>query len=250
MSERRSAIVTGASRGIGAATAQAMAADGWDLLLTFASQRDQAEEVASACQALGVRAECMQVDVANEADIVALFKQMDASFGRLDALINNAGVVDAKSRVDELTLRRINRMFAINVTGTILCCREAVLRMSTNHGGVGGVIVNVGSAASRLGAPGEYVDYAASKAAVDTFTLGLAKEVAAEGIRVNCVRPGIVETEIHASGGQPDRVQRMAPLVPMQRAGLPVEIADMIAFACSPKSSFMTGALIDVSGGR
>ncbi len=250
MNNRPGALITGASRGIGAATAIALAKDGWDVMITYVSNDAAASEVKMSCGALGAKCEAVQADVSIEADVLRVFSAFDASFGVLGALINNAGVVDRKTRVDELTVERINRMFAINVTGTIICSREAVKRMSTLHGGSGGVIVNVGSAASRLGGSGEYVDYAASKGAVDTFTIGLAKEVATEGIRVNCVRPGIVDTEIHASGGQPGRALAMAAMIPMQRPGRAEEIAASIAFMCSPGSSFMTGSFLDVSGGR
>jgi NAD(P)-dependent dehydrogenase (short-subunit alcohol dehydrogenase family) len=250
MNARPAALITGASRGIGAATAVALAGAGWDVMITYVSNDAAAKEVADACRALGAKCEALQADVSVEADVLRVFEAFDREFGSIGALINNAGVVDRKTRVDELTVERINRMFAINVTGTIICAREAVRRMSTLHGGNGGIIVNVGSAASRLGGSGEYVDYAASKGAVDTFTIGLAKEVATEGIRVNCVRPGIVDTDIHASGGQPDRAQKMAAMIPMQRPGRVDEIAASIVFMCSPGSSFMTGSFLDVSGGR
>jgi NAD(P)-dependent dehydrogenase (short-subunit alcohol dehydrogenase family) len=198
----------------------------------------------------GVDAFAHQVDVAVEADVVELFAAADERLGRPDALVNSAGIVGEQARVDELSAARIERMLAVNVTGTILCAREAVRRMSTAFGGHGGTIVNVSSAASRIGSPAEYVDYAASKGAVDSFTLGLAKEVAAEGIRVNAVRPGIIRTDIHASGGQPDRIERLQHQIPMQRAGEPDEIAEAIAWLCSPESSYVTGALLDASGGR
>jgi NAD(P)-dependent dehydrogenase (short-subunit alcohol dehydrogenase family) len=209
---------------------------------------------ADADAAAAVLADCpdgasVQADVAREDDVLSLFAAAD-ELGPLGALVNNAGIVGTKTRVDELDAARVERMLAVNVTGPILCAREAVRRMSTRHGGEGGVIVNVGSVAARIGSGGQYVDYAASKAALDTFTLGLAHEVANEGIRVNCIRPGIIDTEIHASGGEPDRAARLTPVIPMQRPGAAEEIATWIAFLCSDESSYATGAVIDVSGGR
>ena len=198
----------------------------------------------------GGKAIAVQGDVAQEADILAMFKTVDTQLGRLTAFVNNAGVVDVASRVDAMSAARLKRMFDINITGSFLCAREAVLRMSTRHGGTGGSIVNLSSAAARLGGPGQYVDYAASKGAMDTFTIGLAKEVALEGIRVNAVRPGIIETDIHASGGEPDRAQRMAPLVPMQRSGSAMEVAQAIVWLLSDEASYCTGTFIDVAGGR
>jgi NAD(P)-dependent dehydrogenase (short-subunit alcohol dehydrogenase family) len=192
----------------------------------------------------------LQADVALESDVVDLFSRVDSELGTLKALVNCAGIVDQKARVDEYTAARLERMFAVNAVGPFLCAREAVRRMSTLHGGIGGSIVNVSSAASRLGSPGEYVDYAASKGAIDTMTIGLAKETATEGIRVNAVRPGIVDTTIHASGGQPDRIERLAGLIPMGRAGTTSEIANAIAWLCSDDASYVTGALLDISGGR
>jgi NAD(P)-dependent dehydrogenase (short-subunit alcohol dehydrogenase family) len=188
--------------------------------------------------------------VAQEAQVMAMFEQVDAELGRITALVNNAGVVDATARVDEMSFERLRRMFDVNVIGSFLCAREAVRRMSTRHGGSGGAIVNVSSAASRLGSPAQYVDYAASKGAIDVFTVGLAKEVAGEGIRVNAVRPGVIETEIHASGGLPDRVQQLAPQVPMQRGGTAQEVAQAIVWLLSPAASYITMSLLDVSGGR
>jgi NAD(P)-dependent dehydrogenase (short-subunit alcohol dehydrogenase family) len=244
------AIVTGGSRGIGAATARLLASRGWDVVIGFRADSAAAHAVVAACMESGVDAFAHQVDVAVEADVVELFAAADERLGRPDALVNSAGIVGEQARVDELSAARIERMLAVNVTGTILCAREAVRRMSTAFGGHGGTIVNVSSAASRIGSPAEYVDYAASKGAVDSFTLGLAKEVAAEGIRVNAVRPGIIRTDIHASGGQPDRIERLQHQIPMQRAGEPDEIAEAIAWLCSPESSYVTGALLDASGGR
>jgi len=244
------AVVTGGGRGIGAATATALGRAGFDLALSYERNGAAADETAAACRKLGVRAIAVKADVALEEDVEGLFRSVDAELGPPSILVNNAGIVAPKARVDEMSAARVERMLAVNVLGTVLCAREAVRRMSTGHGGGGGCIVNVSSAASRLGSPGEYVDYAASKGAVDTFTLGLAREVAAEGIRVNAVRPGIVATGIHASGGQPDRIERLAPAIPMGRAGSADEVASVIVWLCSAAASYMTGALIDVSGGR
>lgn len=243
-------LITGGSRGIGAATAVLAAMRGYDVCLSYRTAANEAADVVERIQRAGQRGVAVQADVAIEADVLRLFETCDRALGTLTALVNNAGVVDMKARVDEMSLPRLQRMFAVNVVGSILCAREAVRRMSTRRGGAGGAIVNVSSAAARLGSPGEYVDYAAAKAAIDTFTVGLAKEVATEGIRVNAVRPGIVETDIHASGGQPDRLGRIAPLVPMQRPGRPDEIASAILSLLSDDASYTTGALLDVSGGR
>ncbi len=202
------------------------------------------------CRATGNRARAVRADVSREDDVVALFEVVDAEWGRLDALVNSAGIVAPRARVDDLSYPRLERIFAVNVIGSFLCAREAVRRLSTRRGGPGGSIVNVSSAAARLGSPGEYVDYAASKGAIDTMTLGLAREVADEGIRVNAVRPGLVDTDIHARGGQPDRVARLAPTIPMQRGGQADEVAFAIAWLCSEEASYVTGALLDVSGGR
>lgn len=243
-------IVTGASRGIGAVTARLAAARGYAVCVNYRASRLAAEAVVRDIVAAGGAALALPGDVAVEADVVRLFARCDEALGRLTALVNNAGVVDAKARVDQMDGARLQRMFATNVFGSFYCAREAVRRMSTAQGGAGGVIVNVSSAASRIGSPGEYVDYAASKAAIDAFTIGLAKEVATEGIRVNAVRPGIVRTGIHASGGQPDRLARVASLVPMQRPGEPDEIAHAILYLLSDEASYTTGALLDVAGGR
>jgi NAD(P)-dependent dehydrogenase (short-subunit alcohol dehydrogenase family) len=223
-------LITGAGRGIGAATARLAASRGWDVVVNCARDLAAAESVAADVRAAGRRAMVVAADVADESAVQAMFAEIDREFGALHGLVNNAGVVDVAQRVDEMSLARLQRMFAINVFGSMLCAREAVRRMSTRFGGSGGAIVNVSSVAARLGSPGQYVDYAAAKAAVDTFTHGLALEVAAEGVRVNAVRPGIVETGIHASGGQPDRAWRLAPLVPMQRPGQPEEIATAIVW--------------------
>ncbi len=243
-------LITGGGRGIGAAVARQAAAQGWDVAVNAVRDLASAQGVADEVRALGRRALAIQADVADEAAVRAMFDRVDAELGPLAALVNNAGVVDMAQRVDEMSLARWQRMFAINVQGTFLCTREALRRMSTRHGGRGGAIVNLSSAAARLGSPGQYVDYAAAKAAIDTFTFGVAREVAAEGVRVNAVRPGIIDTEIHASGGQPDRAQRLAPQVPMQRAGTADEVAQAVVWLLSDHASYVTGSLMDVTGGR
>jgi len=243
-------LVTGGSRGIGAATARLAAGKGYAVAVNYTAQAEAADEVVRDIHAAGGEAIAVQADVAQEEQVLTMFKQVDAKLGRLTALVNNAGVVDATARVDEMSLARLKRMFDINVIGSFLCAREAIRRMSTRHGGGGGAIVNVSSAASRLGSPGQYVDYAAAKGAIDAFTLGLAKEVAAEGIRVNAVRPGLIETDIHASGGIPDRVKQLAHQVPMQRGGSAKEVAQAIIWLLSPEASYTTMSLVDVSGGR
>lgn len=243
-------LITGASRGIGAATALLAAHQGYAVAVNYSANSLAADEVVRQIRQAGGQAMAVQADVASEAQVVAMFEKIDAKFGRLTALVNNAGVVDQTTRVDAITLDRLQRMFAVNVFGSFLCAREAVKRMSTRHGGTGGAIVNVSSAAARLGSPGQYVDYAAAKGAIDTFTLGLAQEVAAEGIRVNAVRPGIIDTDIHASGGLPDRVRDLAPKVPMQRAGTAREVAESIVWLLGEGASYTTGALLDVAGGR
>jgi NAD(P)-dependent dehydrogenase (short-subunit alcohol dehydrogenase family) len=243
-------LITGASRGIGAATAVRAAEAGWDVAVNYARDAAAAEDVAARVRAHGRRAFVVQADVADEAQVVAMFAAVDRELGPLHGLVNNAGVVDVAARVDEMTAARLNRMWAINLTGSFVCAREAVRRMGTRHGGAGGVIVNLSSAAARLGSPGQYVDYAASKAGIDLLTLGLAREVAAEGIRVNAVRPGLIDTEIHASGGQPDRAHQLAPTVPMQRVGTADEVARAIVWLLSDDASYTTGAVLDVTGGR
>ncbi|MGL6110482.1 MAG: SDR family oxidoreductase [Rubrivivax sp.] len=243
-------LITGGSRGIGAATAVLAAQRGWDVAVNYTRDAAAAQAVAGQVRALGRRALVVQADVADESQVLAMFEAVNQEFGPLRGLVNNAGVVDLPARVDEMSLQRLMRMFAVNLTGSFLCAREAVKRMSTKHGGAGGVIVNLSSAAARLGSPGQYVDYAAAKAGIDTFTLGLAREVANEGIRVNAVRPGIIDTEIHASGGLPDRARQVAPMVPMQRAGTAEEVAHAIVWLLSDESSYTTAAVIDVTGGR
>lgn len=243
-------LVTGGSRGIGAATALLAAAQGHAVAVNFVGHEDAAAQVVQQIRAGGGKAIAVRADVASEADVLAMFAEVDARLGRLTALVNNAGVVDVTARVEDMSAARLKRMFDINVLGTMLCAREAVRRMSTRHGGGGGAIVNVSSAASRLGAPGQYVDYAAAKGAVDAFTIGLAKEVAADGIRVNAVRPGLIDTDIHASGGLPNRVRDLAHQVPMGRGGTAQEVAQAICWLLSPQASYTTMSLVDVSGGR
>lgn len=243
-------LVTGASRGIGAATALLAAGKGYAVAVNYAAQAAAADEVVGRIRSQGGKAIAVQADVADESQVLAMFDTIDTQLGRLTALVNNAGVVDVAARVEEMSVARLKRMFDINVLGSFVCAREAIRRMSTRHGGSGGAIVNVSSAASRLGAPGQYVDYAAAKGAIDAFTIGLAKEVAAEGIRVNAVRPGLIETDIHASGGIPDRVKQLAHQVPMQRGGTAEEVAQAIVWLLSAEASYTTMSLIEVSGGR
>ena len=243
-------LVTGASRGIGAATALLAAQKGYAIAVNYTANQAAADEVVRAIRAAGGTAIAMQADVAQEEQVLALFARVDAELGRLTALVNNAGVVDVYARLDEMSVARLRRMFDINVLGSMVCAREAVRRMSPRHGGSGGAIVNVSSAASRLGSPSQFIDYAAAKGAIDSFTIGLAKEVAGEGIRVNAVRPGLIETDIHASGGLPDRVRDLAHLVPMQRGGSADEVAQAIVWLLSPEASYTTMSLVDVSGGR
>jgi NAD(P)-dependent dehydrogenase (short-subunit alcohol dehydrogenase family) len=244
------AVVTGGSGGIGAATASVLAEGGWDVVVGYRQGAPAARSVAAACRSLGRRALAVEVDVSSEEAVVGFFSTIDDELGGLGALVNCAGIVGPKANVAEFSAARVQEIFAVNVLGSFLCVREAVRRMSTAGGGTGGAIVNVSSAASRLGSPGEYVDYAASKGAIDTMTIGLAREVAGDGIRVNAVRPGIIETQIHARGGQPDRLARVAPLIPIGRAGQASEVAQAIAWLCGDDSSYVTGALVDVSGGR
>jgi NAD(P)-dependent dehydrogenase (short-subunit alcohol dehydrogenase family) len=248
--DHRTLLVTGASRGIGAATARWAAQRGWDVAINYTRDEAAAQAVAAEVRAAGRRALVMQADVADEAQVLAMFTMIDREWGPLHGLVNNAGVVDVAARIDQGTVARWQRMFNVNLIGSLVCAREAVKRMSTRHGGQGGAIVNLSSAAARIGGAGQYVDYAAAKGAIDTFTVGLAREVATEGIRVNAVRPGIIDTNIHASGGQPDRVAKMAPLVPMQRAGTAEEVAAAIVWLLSDEAGYTTGAVVDVAGGR
>jgi NAD(P)-dependent dehydrogenase (short-subunit alcohol dehydrogenase family) len=243
-------LITGGGRGIGAATARLAAARGYDVCVNFRTNRDAAGLVVQEIQATGSRAVAVAADVSVEADVVRLFETCTASFGRLDALVNNAGILETQMRVDAMDAPRISRVLATNVIGPFICAREAVRRMSTKYGGRGGAIVNVSSGASRLGSPGEYVDYAASKGALDTMTIGLSREVAEEGIRVNSVRAGHIYTELHASGGEPNRVERVKDMVPMKRGGSPDEIANAILWLLSDDASYTTGAFIDVAGGK
>ena len=243
-------LVTGGSRGIGAATCLMAAREGWAVAVNYTANSLAADEVVRDIRAAGGRAMAVQADVADEAQVLRMFEQVDAKFGRLTGLVNNAGVVDVTARVQDMSMARWRRMFDINVIGSLICAREAVRRMSTQHGGTGGSIVNVSSAAARLGAPGQYVDYAAAKGAIDAFTIGLAKEVASEGIRVNAVRPGLIDTEIHASGGLPNRVKDLQHMVPMQRGGSAEEVAQAIVWLLGEGASYTTMSLIDVSGGR
>ena len=243
-------LVTGGSRGIGAATARLAAAQGWAVAVNYTANSLAADEVVRSIRSAGGNAITVQADVADETQVLRMFEKVDAKLGRLTGLVNNAGVVDVTARLDEMAMARWRRMFDINVMGSLLCAREAVLRMATRHGGDGGAIVNVSSAAARLGAPGQYVDYAAAKGAIDAFTIGLAKEVAADGIRVNAVRPGLIETEIHASGGLPNRVNDLKHQVPMQRGGTADEVAQAIVWLLSDAASYTTMSLLEVSGGR
>lgn len=249
MTSRPLLLVTGGSRGIGAAVCRKAAAQGYDLLVNYRSDKAAAEAVAADCRMLSAEAAIVQGDTATEEGITAIFAAVDR-LGPLHGLVNNAGVVDVTARVEEFDRARLDRMFAVNVIGKIRCATEAVRRMSTKHGGQGGVIVNISSMAAVIGSPGQYVDYAAAKAAVDTFTVGLSREVATEGIRVNAIRPGIIDTEIHASGGLPDRARDLAPIVPMQRPGTADEVADSVLYLLSPQASYVTGAILNVSGGR
>jgi NAD(P)-dependent dehydrogenase (short-subunit alcohol dehydrogenase family) len=238
-------LITGGSRGIGAATARLAASRGYKLCINYVRGREAAEALARETGGIAVAA-----DVSSESDVLRMFEEVDRRLGRLTALVNNAGIVDLSQRVDEMSAARLARMFAINITGSFLCAREAVKRMSTRHGGKGGAIVNLSSVAARIGAPAMYVDYAASKAAIDAMTLGLSKEVGGEGIRVNAIRPGVIRTEIHASSGDPGRAERIGATAPLGRAGDAEEIARAVLWLASDEASYVTGAILDVTGGR
>lgn len=247
---RKVMLVTGGSRGIGAATARIGAQRGYAVAVNYVHNRAAADEIVSAIRDSGGEAMAVQADVAAEAEVVRMFQEVDRVLGPVQALVNNAGILERQARVDELDAARLTRILATNVTGSFICAREAVRRMSTRHGGPGGAIVNLSSIAARLGAPNEYVDYAASKGAIDTLTVGLAKEVAGEGIRVNGVRPGVIYTDIHASGGEPGRVDRVKDAVPMKRGGNAEEVAQAILWLLSDEASYVTGTFVDVTGGR
>ncbi len=248
--KNRVLIVTGGGRGIGAATARLAAERGYAVCVNYQQNRDAADGVVAAIHAVGGKAVSVQADVSVEGDVVRLFETCDRLLGPPGALVNNAGILETQTRVEAMDAARLQRVFAVNVVGAFLCAREAVRRMSIKHGGSGGAIVNVSSGAARLGSPGEYVDYAASKGAIDTFTIGLAQEVAEEGIRVNAVRPGFIYTDMHASGGEPNRVDRVKQFVPMRRGGTAEEVARAILWLLSDEASFTTGAFVDVTGGK
>jgi NAD(P)-dependent dehydrogenase (short-subunit alcohol dehydrogenase family) len=243
-------IITGASRGIGAATARLAAAQGYAICINYLHNHDAAEALVREIHSKGGRAIAVKADVANEPEVVALFNTVDSELGAVTALVNNVGILERQMRVEEMDAARLNRIFTTNITSSFLCAREAVKRMSTRRGGRGGAIVNVSSAASRLGSAGEYVDYAASKGAIDTLTIGLSREVAAEGIRVNAVRPAFIHTDIHASGGEAGRVERLQASIPMQRGGQPEEVATAILWLLSDEASYTTGTFIDLAGGK
>jgi short-subunit dehydrogenase len=247
---RKVLLVTGGGRGIGAATCILAAQKGWAVAVNYTANARAADEVVAQIKKAGGEAMSVHADVSNEPQVLAMFEKVRSSMGPLQGLVNNAGVIDVSARLDEMSMARWRRMFDINVLGTLLCAREAILQMSTRHGGKGGSIVNLSSAAARLGAAGQYLDYAAAKGAIDSFTLGLSKEVAAEGIRVNAVRPGLIDTDIHASGGLPNRVKDLEHLVPAKRGGTAMEVAQAIVWLLSDEASYTTMSLVDVSGGR
>ncbi|MFA0810348.1 SDR family oxidoreductase [Microbulbifer epialgicus] len=244
------ALVTGGSRGIGAATARLLAQHGYHIAISYRERKDSAESLLNELKALGTKAIAVRADISSEADITHLFNEVDRQLGPLQYLVNNAATLKPQMRVEKMEAERINQVLRTNVTGTLLCCREAIKRMSTKQGGDGGAIVNISSAASRWGSPNEYIDYAASKGAVDTLTIGLSQELASEGIRVNGVRPGLIYTEMHADGGEPGRVERLKSTTPLKRGGQPEEVAAAVAWLLSNESSFTTGSFIDVAGGK
>ena len=243
-------LITGGSRGIGAATAKLAAERGYDVCLSYINDNSAADAIAEYVRGKGQRALVVKADVANEDDVEKMYAAMDAEFGGIDVLVNNAGIVKPQASVTDMTAERLRRVFDVNIVGSFLCAKQAVLRMSTERGGSGGVIINLSSAAAKLGSPHEFVDYAASKGAIDTFTMGLAKEVATQGIRVNGIRPGLIDTDIHASYGEPDRAERLRTAIPMQRAGSAEEVADAVIWLASEQSSYVTSTIIDVAGGR
>lgn len=243
-------LITGGSRGVGAATARLAAAQGYDVAISYVANESAALEVVADIEELGRKGLAVRADSADPEQVVELFSAIDRSFGRIDVLVNNAGVLAKQSRMEDLSFERMQRVFAVNALGPILCAQQAVKRMSLRHGGTGGVVINISSASARLGSPNEYVDYAASKGALETFTIGFAKEVAREGIRVNCIRPGHIYTDMHASGGEPGRVDRVKESIPMGRGGQPEEVARAILWLASAEASFVTGTFLDVTGGK
>jgi NAD(P)-dependent dehydrogenase (short-subunit alcohol dehydrogenase family) len=250
MDSKGTVLVTGASRGIGAACVRLLARDGYDVAINYARSADAADALAQEVRAAGRRAITVKADVGIEAEVISMFRALDSEIPPLAGLVNNAGILFAKARLDEMGPDRINDTLRVNVTGSFMCAREAIRRMSTKYGGNGGSIVNLSSAAARIGSPSEFIDYAASKGAIDAMTLGLSKEVGGEGIRVNAVRPGLIHTDIHASSGQPDRIERLQQFVPMGRGGSAEEVAEAVVWLISPAASYVTGALVDVAGGR
>ncbi len=250
MDSKGTVLVTGASRGIGAACVRLLARDGYDVAINYARSADAADALAQEVRAAGRQAVTVKADVGVEAEVISMFRALDSEMPPLAGLVNNAGILFAKARLDEMGPDRINDTLRVNVTGSFMCAREAIRRMSTKYGGNGGSIVNLSSAAARIGSPNEFIDYAASKGAIDAMTLGLSKEVGGEGIRVNAVRPGLIHTDIHASSGQPDRIERLKQFVPMGRGGSAEEVAEAVVWLISPAASYVTGALVDVAGGR